>query len=183
MMLVTPFAQSRPQRRLASAGLLMAGLLLASAACAVPCREPQLESVSSTDTLCRFYKGTRHYRGKDYAAAGREWQAIVDTQASLKDHPELRASAQSNLGYLYFMGLGVKKDRERAIHAYWLPAYKAGHDEGYHLCHAYADDRPKWALGYCREALRRYAEAGAEVSGDKVIIDQLKNFIRQLESR
>lgn len=82
------------------------------------------------------------------------------------------------------MGLGVRQDRERAIQAYWLPAHKAGHDEaGYHLCHAYADERPKWALGYCREALQRYSKAGAAERGDQVVVDQLKNYIRRLEGK
>lgn len=158
-------------------------LALPLVASAAPCKEPMLEKFPSTDAKCRFYKGTRHFRSEDYAAAAREWQALIDASDMPKEHEYLRVDAQNNLGYLYHMGWGVKQDRERAITLYWLPAGKFGHREaGYHLCHAYAESKPKVALGYCREALRRYNKAGTADGDDRTIVNQLRDYIKRIEA-
>lgn len=65
---------------------------------------------------------------------------------------------------------------------YWLPAEKAGHEEAaYHLCHAYEEENPKLALGYCREALRRYGKVEGTENGE--VVAQLRLYINRLEAR
>lgn len=157
---------------------------IASSATAAPCQEPKLESVPSTHTECYFYKGTRHFRAKEYSAALKEWLAIVEKTDIPKELEHLRVSAQHNIGFLYYMGWGVKQNSELAIERYWLPAEKAGHDEAaYHLCHAYADSGNKLALGYCREALRRYSNGGQTDGEDGVVVAQVRKYIARLEAR
>ena len=102
------------------------------------------------------------------------------------EYEHLRTSAYNNLGYLYFMGQGVKKDRSVAIE-YWIHASTLGHEEStYHLCHAYGDAKesgydPKKALGYCREALRRYSLVKTEDdTSNEVIIKQLDSYVTRL---
>ncbi|ARN22299.1 sel1 repeat family protein [Piscinibacter gummiphilus] len=156
----------------------------ATAAAAAPCQEPELESVASDDPECHFYKGTRHFREKDYQAALQEWLAVMEAKELPKELEYLRLNAQNNLGYLYYMGLGVRKNTELAIQQYWLPAEKAGHEEAaYHLCHAYAEENRNVALGYCREALRRYGRLGETDEGDAAVVAQLRRYISHLEGR
>lgn len=160
------------------------GLLAPSITHAAPCTEPKLEQVASTHPECRFYKGTRHFRAREYEAASQEWLALVNAQDVPKEFEHLRVSAQNNLGYLHYMGWGVKQDRALAIQQYWLPAEKAGHEEAaYHLCHAYAEDNPKLALGYCREALRRYAKLGNTDGDNSEVVAQIRRHIARLEAR
>ncbi|MYN25625.1 sel1 repeat family protein [Duganella levis] len=163
--------------------ILIAIVGSASAAAAAPCQEPKLESVPSTHTECYFYKGTSHFRAEEYSAALKEWLVIVDKADIPIELEHFRASAQNNIGFLYYMGWGVKQSSEIAI-AYWLPAAKAGHDEAtYHLCHAYADAGSKLALGYCREALRRYNRTGSTDSEDSEVVAQIREYISRLEAQ
>lgn len=157
---------------------------IASTATAAPCQEPRLESVPSTHTECHFYKGTRHFREKEYSAALREWLALVDKKDIPKELEHYRASAQNNIGFLYYMGWGVKQNSALAIERYWLPAEKAGLDEAsYHLCHAYADEGNKLALGYCREALRRYSQSGRADSSSSEVVAQIRKHLSRLEAK
>lgn len=163
--------------------IALIALAVASSANAAPCREPKLEAVSSDHPECRFYKGTRHFREKEYSSALQEWLAVVDTKDMPKEFEYLRLSAQNNLGYLHYMGLGVKQNSELAIQQYWLPAEKAGHEEAaYHLCHAYADENRKLALGYCREALRRYGKLSEADEDNSEVVAQIRRYISRLEA-
>ncbi|MYN39101.1 hypothetical protein GTP55_06925 [Duganella sp. FT109W] len=163
--------------------ILIAIVVSASAATAAPCQEPKLESVPSTHTECYFYKGTRHFRAEEYSAALKEWLIIVDKTEVPLELEHFRASAQNNIGFLYYMGWGVGQSSKTAIE-YWLPAAKAGHDEAaYHLCHAYADEGNQLALGYCREALRRYNKAGSTDSEDSEVVAQIREYISRLEAQ
>lgn len=156
----------------------------ASSATAAPCQAPDLESLPSTHVKCYYYTGTKHFRAKEYAAALEQWQAVVDQSDIPVEFEYLRANAQSNIGFLYYMGWGVEPNLDIAIERYWLPAEKAGHDEAaYHLCHAYADDGNQLALGYCREALRRYNTSTGTDHQESEIIAQLRKYIARLESR
>lgn len=131
--------------------------------------------------MCRFYTGTRFYREKRYSAAFSQWQAILNDRHISKEFDYLRLDALNNVGFLYYQGWGVVRHQNLAINAYWRPAEQAGHDEAaYHLCHAYADGKSPLALGYCREALRRYQYNRSE---DNQIIGILRDYISRLEQR
>lgn len=160
---------------------IIGSVLTASTATAAPCQEPKLESVPSTHTECYFYKGTRHFRAEEYSAALKEWLVIVDKTDIPIELEHFRANAQNNIGFLYYMGWGVEQNSKTAIE-YWLPAAKAGHHEAaYHLCHAYADAGNQLALGYCREALRRYNNGGSSDSEDSEVVAQIREYISHLE--
>ena len=164
--------------------LLLVLFFSTGAAYAAACREPKLEHLPEVHIGCLYYKGTRLYRSKEYAAARLEWQKIVNMSGIPKEVEYLKVDASNNLGFLYYMGLGVEKDRQRAIREYWIPAEKQGHEEAaYHLCHAYAETEPKSALGYCREALRRYEKTKDQDDENAEVIAQLKKLVTSLERR
>jgi hypothetical protein len=167
-----------------AASVLVSIGLATSIANAAPCTEPKLERVSNIHPECHFYKGTRHFRAKEYQAASQEWLAVVNAADTPKEFEHLRVDAQNNLGCLYYMGWGVERNPTLAIQRYWLPAEKAGHEEAaYHLCHAYAAEAPKTALGYCREALRRYGKVGDKEGDNSVVVEQILKHIARLEAR
>ncbi|WP_374334821.1 hypothetical protein [Leeia sp.] len=121
------------------------------------CKEPALGYYRFDNPMCRFFRGTRLYREQRFSEASIQWQAILKDRHFPVEFEPLRYDAMNNVGYLYYMGLGVKADRNRAVDEFWRPAHKAGHEEAtFHLCHVYADEQSPLALGYCREALRRY---------------------------
>lgn len=164
-------------------GFLFAVALFGSDVQAAPCQEPKLGEVSDVDPECFFYKGTRLFRSKDYAAASVQWQALVDLKDIPKEAAGIQIRANNNLGFLYYMGWGVGKDRLRAIQ-YWIPAEKLGHMEaGYHLCHAYAETNPPLALAYCRKALRRYGKLDMTDDETAKIVSQLKTHIAALKKK
>ncbi len=125
------------------------------------CEEKNLESVPAKSVECYFYSGTRNFRAKNYQAAAVNWTALINLKSVPVELEYLRLDAYNNLGFLYFIGDGVKKNQKLAL-KYWNNATKAGHEESaYHLCHAYGENKtaiynPKLALGFCKEALRRY---------------------------
>jgi TPR repeat protein len=163
---------------------LIALAIAASANAAAPCQEPKLEAVASDHPECQFFKGTRHFREKEYSAALQEWMTVIDTKEIPKEFEYLLLDAQNNVGFLYYMGMGTQKNPDLAIQQYWLPAERAGHEEAtYHLCHAYADEKPKLALGYCREAIRRYEKLGGADEGNREVIGQLRRYILRLETK
>lgn len=151
---------------------------------AASCKEPKLEKYADTHPECQFYQGTRHFRAKEYSAALHQWQAIVDMQGIPREFEYLRVDAQNNLGFLYFMGLGVEQNKEKAIRQYWLPAENVGHEEAtYHLCHAYSQEFPKLALTYCRAALHRYSKIGQPDRDVGEVIAQIQTQISRLEAK
>ena len=133
-----------------------------------------------------FFSGTQSFRDASYAAASSSWQALVDLEEVPSEFERYKTNAYNNLGFLYFQGWGVQKDRDRAVN-YWKVAAKVGHEESeYHLCHAYGDPlgptpNPPLALEYCKEALHRYLQLTERRSVQEKIVDQLKRFISELE--
>jgi TPR repeat protein len=150
------------------------------------CQLKQLASVSASHPECLFYSGTSAFRDEDYQRAAKSWKKLVGLKSAPVEFEHLKVSAYNNLGYLYFFGHGVKPNKKAAI-AYWAYATKSGSEEApYHLCHAYAESKeptydPKTAIGYCREALRRYGLMKAKDGDIEKIVGQLKNYIRKLE--
>jgi len=156
------------------------------------CPLPDFQELPRNHARCLFFSGTQSFRDRNYASASASWQAIVDLGELPNELERYRTDAYNNLGFLYFTGQGVPKDRDRAVD-FWKYANKLGHAESaYHLCHVYAepaapDYDPKAALGYCRESLRRYTQSttrgdGGE-SGRERIVAQLNGFIDRLEAR
>jgi hypothetical protein len=99
--------------------LFVVALVLSLLACAAT--EPAESS---------YNQGVAAYRAKDYASARRHW-AVIAASGDL--------SAQNNLGYLLYNGLGGAKDVAGAI-SLWQKAAVGGHSEAqWHLGHAYQE--------------------------------------------
>lgn len=143
-------------------------LLLAIACLAVPlassaamCPLEGLTDVGAGEAPCLFYLGTTAYRAKDFKTAAMNWKALIALKSVPVESEHLKVDAYNNLGFLYFFGLGIAPNQKAAID-YWNFSAKSGNEEAaYHLCDAYADRKqpsyaPEKALGYCKEALRRY---------------------------
>ncbi len=149
------------------------------------CQLKDLESVSASHPECLFYSGTAAFREENYSEAARFWKKLISTRSVPIEYEHLKISAYNNLGYLYFFGHGVAPDKKAAI-KYWMHATKAGNEEApFHLCHAYAEEKepgydPGRALGFCKEALRRYELLEERPEGTEQIVRQLKRYIRKL---
>ena len=62
-----------------------------------------------------FYDGIVAYNTGDYAGAMRHWRPLAERDDG---------KAQSGLGFLYYKGLGVKRDLDRAARWFWSAAEK-----------------------------------------------------------
>jgi len=168
--------------------LLMAAAVLSAATAygAEMCRLDELTEAAADDPRCYFYSGTSAYRANDFKFAAANWKRLIALKLVAIEFEHLKVDAYNNLGYLYFFGNGVKRNREVAI-KYWKYSLSAGNEESaYHLCHAYGDRKEptynsKLALGYCKEGLRRY-EALKDINvGQDEILRQLNAYVRELE--
>jgi len=161
---------------------------VAGSAVSARCRLPELQELPESHPRCLFFRGTQSFRDQRYASAFANWQAIVDLGDVPVELERYKSGAYNNLGFLYFMGWGVDRDRNRAVN-YWKLATKLGDAESeYHLCHAYGDSaepsyNPSVALGYCKEALRRYTESKERTGNDEKIVEQLNRYIARLEAK
>ena len=112
-----------------SRGVALAAIVLAQGCTAATAQEDA------------YAAGTQAYRAKNYALAREQWERVV---ASESEDP----SAENNLGYLLYYGLGGVADQARALRL-WYRASKAGHAEA------------QWHLG-------KAFEAGSAVSRSNV---------------
>lgn len=90
-----------------------------------------------------YNRGVDAYRAKDYESARALW-----TPEAAKGNP----SAENNLGYLLYYGLGGPRDKARAV-SLWRTSALAGHPEAqWHLGVAFADGE-----ALARSAVEAYA--------------------------
>jgi TPR repeat protein len=81
---------------------------------------------AATPPYDAYAAGTQAYREKNYTLARAQWERVL---AGGAEDP----SAENNLGYLLYYGLGGATDQARAIRL-WYRASKAGHAEAqWHL--------------------------------------------------
>lgn len=79
-----------------------------------------------------YNRGVQAYRAKDFAAARAAWSVAVEAG----DH-----SAENNLGFLLYEGLGGAAEPDRAVEL-WRAAAIAGHSEAqWHLGQAFQDGK------------------------------------------
>jgi len=157
------------------------------AAHAAPCKEPGLQAVSGEHPECRFFAGTRLFRQGDYVGARLNWEHVLASEDDDKDVQKLRTDVRNNLGYLFYMGMGIKANRAKAIELWQVVARSGQQESSYHLCHALRDAtqpeyKPRVALPHCREALRHYEElpVADRHKDTEVILRQLKTYIARL---
>ena len=75
-----------------------------------------------------FQKGLTAYKSGDYATAMREWMPLAK---------QGNAGAQSNLGAMYYLGLGVPQDEKTAVKWYNLAAKQGNASAQYNLGNRY----------------------------------------------
>lgn len=144
-----------------------------------------MEQVPAASVTCYFYLGTSAYRIQNFAQAAMHWKRLVAVKPVPADQQHYRLSAYNNLGFLYFLGKGVKTNKPAAL-KYWHFASKLGHEEStYHLCHAYAEaDEPSYdpvlAREYCAEGLRRYKRVKGTQDWDEEVVAQIQSHLRKL---
>lgn len=137
-----------------------------------------------------FLTGTCHFRNERYGEAYAQWKALRSLEDMHEGYDYLRVDALNNLGFLLFLGQGVRKDQDRALE-YWHAAALMGHDESeYHLCHAYADNRqPTFnksrAIQHCRRAELIYSDPRRPSGGEELenTLNNIKAYIEWLEGR
>ena len=168
--------------------LVPGALALAQAAVfAAACKEPGLEAVANEHPECRYYTGTRLYREGDYVGARLNWEFVLASEDDDREVQKLRTDVRNNLGYLLYMGMGIKANRTRAIELWETAARNGQAESSYHLCHALGDAkqpeyRPRAALPHCREGLRRYEELRiAERDKDtEFIVRDIRKYLTHL---
>ena len=144
-------------------------VLLFASACGRDDR-PTAESVDavlhSRDRVAVYDAGVDAYRRKDYGVARELWQRAL----ALGDH-----NAASNLGFLFYYGLGGAADSARGI-AYWRAAMARGDAEAHrHVAQAIVDGDARLgseteAYGHALAA-RALALRGPEIAGEGVAAD------------
>lgn len=168
-------------------GLASLSCFTSLALAAPACPLPDLEKFSADSPTCYFYSGTTAYRNKDFKLAAQHWKSLIALKDLPADQKYWQVHAYNNLGFLYYQGWGMVKDRKAALN-YWKFAFDSGHEEAaYHLCHFYADPKSESfdrAPGgqYCREALRRYGVLQPEKGTDE-IERQIKGYLKHVDAR
>lgn len=139
-----------------------------------------------TSADCQFYLGTKAYRHQRFALAAAHWQEVLDLP--LESAAELRAKAQSTLGFLYFYGKGLKQDKTRAIRL-WQAAAQQGAAEAFlHLGHAYQQDDffardPVTALAWYLAMQRKYPVPQTLDTDHQLMWAQAQQHARTLAER
>ncbi|HEX5737881.1 MAG TPA: hypothetical protein VFY22_05175 [Hydrogenophaga sp.] len=118
-----------------------------------------------------YNKGVEAYRAKDYTSARQHWAMAL---------PLGHSSAENNLGYLLYYGLGGDAEQERAV-ALWRKAAFAGHSEAqWHLGHAYQDGTAVQQSNVEAFAWYRCAAANADAADiDKSVEQAIANDARK----
>ncbi|PVZ66651.1 sel1 repeat family protein [Pelagibaculum spongiae] len=119
--------------------LFALAIIFSSSAFAEKCKLEHLTELEYTDIECQFYLGTAAYRNQVYSAAVAHWKYIIESPVKYEGDSEIKASALSTVTFLIYHGLGVKKDRFKAV-SRWKDAVKSGDLEARrHLGFAYSD--------------------------------------------
>ena len=125
-----------------------------------------LESVGNSESA-DFQKGLTAYKSGDYATAMREWMPLAK---------QGNAGAQSNLGAMYYLGLGVTQDDKTAVKWYRLAA-----KQGYARAQRYLGNMYYNGRGVLQDYV--YAHMWwniAASSGDKVASKNIETVAKQM---
>lgn len=133
--------------------VLLFSLILCSSVIAEECKVKYLEELEYTDIECQFYMGTAAYRNKVYSVAAAHWKYVIDSPLKYEGEEALKTMALSTMTFLTYQGLGLKRDRNKAVES-WKDAVSKGDLEARrHLGFAYSDEKfkgkdPLKALGW-----------------------------------
>jgi hypothetical protein len=113
--------------------------------------------IPASHPICIFNVGTEMYRKGEHNKAVENWKKLVDVEVSDSGYEHIPATSNSNLGFSYFYGYGVKADKARGV-KYWNTGSQLGSQESnYFLCKAYGNpfssySSAKKAQGHCEKA-------------------------------
>lgn len=133
--------------------VLLFSLILCSSVIAEECKVKYLEELEYTDIECQFYMATAAYRNKVYSVAAAHWKYVIDSPLKYEGEEALKTMALSTMTFLTYQGLGLKRDRNKAVES-WKDAVSKGDLEARrHLGFAYSDEKfrdkdPIKALGW-----------------------------------
>lgn len=129
--------------------------------------------------------GQKYFSVQQYSNALVVWNKLISTSAHRKEKViQLQSIAESNIGYIYSNGLGVKVDYSKA-EEYWLESSKKGNMEAkYHLCYTYGGKKIPGkgiieASQFCKSAYNFYRSKTNKEYSDKYIIDHISKFYRE----
>jgi TPR repeat protein len=125
-----------------------------------------------------YNQGVAAYRAKDFATARKHWASSV---------ADGDLSAQNNLGYLLYYGLGGERDTEGAVRL-WRKAATAGHPEAlWHLGDAYQDGDAlpqshveAYAWYRCAVATAEAGSEGEDGSVEQAIANDARKSLEKL---
>lgn len=149
------------QRR--SFAFMFLALVFSSASYAENCDLKYLEKLQINDIECQFYMGTKAFRNKQYSDAASYWENVIKSPSVLAGDDELKTMALGTTTYLTYYGLGVPKDRMRAVQLWKKAVIDGDFEARKHLGDAYFDNEfknknPVFALGWYESAIKMYSD-------------------------
>lgn len=158
---------------------------ISSASYAENCSLDDLKEIQYTDIECQFYMGTAAYRNKVYTAAAAHWMYILDAPIKHEGDAHIKAMSLSTVTYLTYQGLGVEKDRNKAVRM-WIDAVRKGDLEARrHLGFAYSDKKFKGydltkALGWYESVILLYPNPDVLDETDSSVYRDAVNGVSRL---
>jgi len=146
--------------------------------------ESELQPYNDDHVECYFYQGTEAYRAEQYDVSREKWEALLALRNVEETAPGFAMLANSNLGYLYFWGLGGDSDADAAV-AYLRRAAASGGEEAHkHLCYAYGYTdsdvhNPSKARRHCLLARTIYSARTEPTKSDLRTIEDMQSPVRR----
>lgn len=115
-------------------------LIFSTSAFSEKCRVEFLENLEYRDIECQFYMGTAAYRNEVYSVAAAHWNFANESEAKYEADAAIQAMALSTVTFLYYHGMGVPQDRQKAVENWEKAAAQGDFEARRHLGFAYSDD-------------------------------------------
>ncbi len=160
---------------------LFSSTISAEEACTI--EELDLKQDSTIEDVI-YYTGTCNFRNKSYQKAAHNWEKLINMKIA-PEQLELQVSAMNNLGFLYYMGWGVKENVNTAV-KYWKRAISFGHIEAeYHLCHSYSNKKlsvynTQLARMHCNKAQLLYEALNNKNKDEQEILDEINTHLKSV---
>lgn len=103
------------------------------------CEIKYLEELNYKDIECQFYMGTTAYRNEVYSVAAAHWNYVIDSPIRNDGDESIQAMALSTMTFLTYQGLGVTRDRSKAVKNWKEAVAKGDLEARRHLGFAYSD--------------------------------------------
>ena len=104
------------------------------------CKVEDLDNLEYLDIECQFYMGTAAYRNQVYSVAAAHWNFALESNVKYESDAAVQAMALSTVTFLYYQGLGVPQNKQRAVENWEKAAAKGDFEARRHLGFAYSDE-------------------------------------------